>query len=115
MVFRLAEQYLIRAECYARQEKIDEAKSDLDMIRKRAGLPAETASIPDELLTAIAGERRIELFAEWGQRWFDLKRTHKATEILAPIKPGWQPTDTLFPIPSGEILKNTALTQNEGY
>jgi hypothetical protein len=115
MVFRLAEQYLIRAECYAHQGKIDEAKNDLNIIRERASLPIETVTTDEELLIAITHERRIELYAEWGQRWFDLKRTRKATEILASIKPGWQPTDTLFPIPSGEILKNAALTQNEGY
>ncbi|MCO5239434.1 MAG: RagB/SusD family nutrient uptake outer membrane protein [Chitinophagaceae bacterium] len=115
MIFRLAEQYLIRAECYAHQGKIDEAKNDLHMIRERAGLPAEPASTNDELLTAIANERRIELFAEWGHRWFDLKRIQKAAEVLAPLKPGWQPTDTLFPIPTEQILRNPSLTQNKGY
>lgn len=115
MVFRLAEQYLIRAESYARQGKIEEAKNDLDRIRERAGLPATTATTDDELLTATAHERQIELFAEWGHRWFDLKRTQKSTEILAPLKPAWQATDTLFPIPIGQILRNPSLTQNKGY
>ncbi len=31
---------------------------------------------------AVAHERQIELFAEWGNRWFDLKRTGKASAIL---------------------------------
>ena len=115
MIFRLAEQYLIRAECYAHQGKIDEAKKDLNIIRERAGLPTETATTNEELLVAIAHERRVELYAEWGQRWFDLKRTQKATEVLAPIKPAWEPGDTLFPIPLEEILRNPSLTQNEGY
>ncbi|MBX2924120.1 MAG: RagB/SusD family nutrient uptake outer membrane protein [Chitinophagaceae bacterium] len=115
MIFRLAEQYLIRAECYARQGKIEESKNDLDLIRERAGLPPANANTSDGLLFAIARERRVELFAEWGHRWFDLKRTQKTTEVLAPLKPGWQPTDTLFPIPSEQILRNPFLTQNEGY
>ncbi len=115
MVFRLAELYLIRAECYARQEKISESKNDLNAIRNRAGLPETTANTTEELLSAIAGERRIELFAEWGHRWIDLKRTKRSTEVLSSIKPAWQPTDTLYPIPSGEILRNPALIQNQGY
>lgn len=115
MVLRLAEQYLIRAESLTRQGKIDEAKNDLNMIRERAGLSLTPASTTEELLEAIAHERRIELFAEWGHRWFDLKRTQKANEVLAPIKPGWQLTDTLFPIPLGQIHSNPALTQNPGY
>ena len=115
MVFRLAELYLNRAECYTHQEKLTEAKNDLNIIRHRAELSDTPANTVDELLAAIYNERRIELFAEWGHRWFDLKRTKKSTEVLAPIKPGWQASDTLYPIPSGEILKNRFLTQNPGY
>ncbi|MBW7941210.1 MAG: RagB/SusD family nutrient uptake outer membrane protein, partial [Candidatus Kuenenia stuttgartiensis] len=115
IVFRLAEQYLIRAECNAHIGKINEARNDVNIIRERAALPATSASTTDELLTIIAKERRIELFTEWGHRWVDLKRTHKATEVLATLKPDWQPTDTLFPIPSEQILRNPSLTQNEGY
>lgn len=115
VVLRLAEQYLIRAECNVHIGKINEARNDLNIIRERATLPSTSSSTADELLSAIAKERQIELFAEWGHRWFDLKRTQKATEVLAPLKPGWQPTDTLFPIPSEQILRNPSLTQNEGY
>ncbi len=115
MVFRLAEQYLIRAESCAHQEKIDEAKNDLDIIRQRAGLPGTLANTSEELGDAIAQERRIELFVEWGHRWFDLKRTKKSTEVLGAIKPGWQATDTLYPIPLSEMLANKNLTQNQGY
>ncbi|PVD52226.1 RagB/SusD family nutrient uptake outer membrane protein [Terrimonas sp.] len=115
VVFRLAEQYLIRAECYARQDKIIESKNDLNIIRNRSGLANTLANTSKELVSAIENERRIELFAEWGHRWFDLKRNKKASEILALIKPAWQVTDTLYPIPSGEILKNSSLQQNKGY
>jgi starch-binding outer membrane protein, SusD/RagB family len=56
------------------------------------------------------------LFAEWGHRWFDLKRRHKADAVLSLLKPTtWQPSDVLFPIPSGQIRANPALTQNPGY
>ncbi len=115
MVFRLAEQYLIRAESFAHQGKVEESKGDLNIIRARVGLPNTAATTIEELNSAIFQERRIELFAEWGHRWFDLKRTQKSTEILGPIKPGWQPTDTLYPIPLRETLRNPSLTQNQGY
>jgi hypothetical protein len=115
MIFRLAEQYLIRAECYARQGKFDEAKNDINIIRERAGLLGTVAITLEEILNVIMHERRIELFAEWGHRWFDLKRTGKSTEVLSLIKPDWQATDTLYPIPLGDIHQNPFLEQNHGY
>ncbi|HEY0175448.1 MAG TPA: RagB/SusD family nutrient uptake outer membrane protein, partial [Pedobacter sp.] len=69
------------------------------------------------LLDAIAQERRVELFAEWGHRFLDLKRTGKATAILGviPAKQPWDQNQLLFPIPSSEIQANPGLTQNPGY
>lgn len=119
MVFRLAEQYLIRAEARANKGDISGAKSDIDIIRVRAGLANTLASDKDGLLSAIAHERQVELACEWGHRWFDLKRTGRAnTEMvnIASIKGGiWQPTDLLYPILRADILKNPNLTQNPGY
>jgi hypothetical protein len=58
----------------------------------------------------------MELFTEQGHRWFDLKRTGKATEVLSPIKPGWQNTQVLLPLPQTELLLNNNLQpQNPGY
>ena len=115
-VFRLSEQYLIRAEAYAQQDKIDESKADLNKIRRRASLGDTPASTKEALLDAILRERRIELFSEFGHRWFDLKRTGKTDAILKKIKPHWEPTDVLFPIPEKELLANpNLLPQNPGY
>jgi starch-binding outer membrane protein, SusD/RagB family len=115
MVIRYAEILLIRAEAKAHLNKLDEAIDDLNLIRSRAGLPLLTIADQASLLKAIEHERRIELFAEWGHRWFDLKRTGRATEILAPLKPAWKPSAMLFPIPQNERLRNPLLTQNPGY
>ena len=115
-VFRLAEMYLIRAEARARQNNVSGAQDDINTIRTRAQLPATTASDQPTLLSAIELERKHELFAELGHRWFDLKRTQRATEILSPIKPLWEATDALWPIPLGEFLSNPNLgEQNPGY
>ena len=117
VVLRLAEQYLIRAEARAQQGNISGAQEDLNAIRNRAGLDNTTASDQPSLLVAILEERRFELFAEWGHRWFDLKRTGRANEVLAAIpEKDWQNTDVLWPIPEEELLNNpNLLPQNPGY
>lgn len=119
MVLRLAEQYLIRAEARAKQGMITEAIEDLDVIRGRAGLDLIAEINPtitkEELLDKILLERRKELFAEWGHRWLDLKRTGKASEVLGENNSFWENTDVLYPIPSEERMKNPNLSQNNGY
>lgn len=116
IVFRNAEQYLIRAEARANLGDILGAQQDLNVIRNRAGLLNTTATNQSELLEAIMRERQVELFTEHGQRWFDLKRTGTADDILGPIKPNWQATDVLFPIPETELeLNPNLLPQNNGY
>lgn len=118
MVMRLAEQYLIRAEARAMQGKLtgpNSAASDIDSIRVRAGLQPTTATMQTQLLTAVEQERRLELFLEWGHRWFDLKRTKRADAVLGAIKPNWTSNDTLFPVPQYEIFANPNIKQNKGY
>lgn len=115
VVFRLSEQYLIRAEARAHQDNLNGAIMDLNRIRNRAGLQDTTFNNQGSLLSAIQHERQVELFCEWGNRWFDLKRTGRATEVLSLIKPGWQAKDTLFPIPQTELTSNPFLSQNPGY
>jgi len=116
MVLRLAEQYLIRAEARAQQNNITGAQADLNVIRNRAGLGNTPANDKASLLSAIEQERRIEFFAEWGHRWFDLKRANKIDAVLSVAKPAyWQATDALYPIPLSELQTNPALIQNPGY
>ncbi len=116
IAFRLAEQYLIRAEARAKLDNIAGAQSDLNIIRSRAGLPNTNAIAKEDLIEAIINERQVELFTEYGHRWFDLKRTGKAAHVLAPLKPSWSDTDVLWPVPQSEILLNpNLLPQNNGY
>ena len=117
-VLRLAEQYLIRAEARAQQSNLTGAISDLNVIRNRAGLGNLSASLPQtEVLAAVAQERRIELFAEWGHRWFDLKRTNTVGTVFStiPYKNQYQPFQQLYPIPLGELQFDPNLRQNPGY
>lgn len=115
-VFRLAEQYLIRSEAYTQLGNLTSAKNDLNLIRTRAGLSPSNANTQTDLLNEILEERRFEFFAEQGHRWFDLKRLDKANEILSPIKPNWQMTNYILPLPEIELLNNpNLLPQNPGY
>lgn len=115
IVFRLSEQYLIRAEARARQGELSSAKEDLNKVRQLAGLPATTAVTAEEIIAAVLQERRFELFTEYGHRFFDLKRSGSLDAVLMGVKPGWNTTDALWPIPEAEQLANGNLTQNLGY
>jgi hypothetical protein len=117
IMFRLAEQYLIRAEARMQQGNITGAIGDVNTIRSRAGLiPLLLSLTADETAAAIAQERRIELFAELGHRWMDLKRTANVDVVIGALKPStWQPATALWPVPQDQISANPSLTQNKGY
>jgi starch-binding outer membrane protein, SusD/RagB family len=121
MMFRLAEQYLIRAEARVQQNNIEGTKDDLNVIRERAGLSGTIANDQSSLLTAILKERQVELFTELGHRWFDLKRTGTVDAVMTPVTPlkangsNWQTYQQLCPVPFNDIFRNPNLVQNPGY
>jgi hypothetical protein len=102
---------------------LSEATGDaqyLNQVRHRVGLPGfNEVGYPSALYPtldlAIEHERRVELALEF-YRWFDLKRTGRATTVLTAAK-GKTITNNmlLMPIPTTVILQNPAITQNEGY
>lgn len=114
IVFRLAEQYLIRAEARLNTGNLTGAASDLNMLRSRAGLPLVDTFV--DLQAVLLQERKSELFTEQAHRWFDLKRLGRAEEFLSPLKPNWSQTHLLLPIPEAELTINPNLQpQNPGY
>ncbi len=124
IALRLAEQYLVRAEARAQQNNVSGAVADINLLRARArttptDLPDYQPAISQpDCLTAILKERRVELFAEGGHRWLDLKRTGQADVVLGPLKgTNWKTTDQLFPIPDAQLNFDPAMTgkQNPGY
>jgi hypothetical protein len=121
MVLRLAEIYLIRAEAEANGATGGTAAaiSDLNVIRSRAGLPGlSTSLLQPQVVAAVAHERQVELFGEWGHRWLDLKRTGQAHNVLSavPSKQPWTGDyQLLYPIPPTEIETDHFLLQNTGY
>lgn len=81
MVLRLAEMYLIQAECELQTGNADQAAKTINALRAKRAISGK-----DNSLSAVYGEntctietilreRAIELCGEF-QRWFDLKRTH---------------------------------------
>jgi hypothetical protein len=120
MVLRLGEQYLIRAEARAQQNKLTDAISDIDMIRARAGLAGlpNTLAQP-QILAAVAHERQVELFSE-GHRWLDLKRTNTVDAVMSSVTPlkvsgSWDTRQQLYPLSSTDIQTGVNLVQNPGY
>jgi starch-binding outer membrane protein, SusD/RagB family len=138
MVLRLAEQYLIRAEALIEEGQIDAGIADLNTLRSRARAAA-TLAVPNPLpalpaglsktaaMTALVQERRIELFSEFGHRWYDLKRLpglsnpsgSLADEVMPAVtaaKGGtWNDEWELYPVPLTDLQSDLNLTQNPGY
>lgn len=114
-IYRLADVYLMNAECLVRLEQNNtEATRLVNELRKRA------FTDPSKLKTNVTlddvyKERRFELAWEnWGRQ--DMIRFGT---FLNPI-PGWRSktlpeTRLLFPIPQTAIDANPNLTQNPGY
>jgi tetratricopeptide (TPR) repeat protein len=108
-LIRLAEMYLIRAECNIRLDTNvgDTPLADYNVIHTRAGLdPAVSITLDD-----ILYERRLELAFE-GFKIHDVRRLHENVEEFQYNDP-----KLLFPIPAREIDANPALKpqQNTGY
>jgi starch-binding outer membrane protein, SusD/RagB family len=106
-VMRLAEAYLIRAECNQRLATIIGATPDADVnrTRSRAGL----TPLVGATLQQILDERELELAFE-GQGLWDAKRLR----LTVDGKP-WNDNKMTFPIPLRERNVDPNLDQNPGY
>lgn len=80
---RMAELYLNLAECYAALGNETDALTNLNVIRKRAGInDLTTTDLSDmSLMEWVRNERFVELFEE-GHRYYDLRRWAIAPEML---------------------------------
>lgn len=135
ILIRYAEILLNYAEAEIALGNEDEARTYINMVRERVGMPATTATGAD-LISFYRNERTIELGME-EQRYFDVRRwkiavetlnhpVHKMTitknengtfsylveemeRRLFPERMYWQP------IPLDEMRKNKNMIQNPGY
>lgn len=122
--YRYAETLLNAAELSLRTggSGTGEAKTWLNEVRTRAGLPELSEVTVDDVLT----ERHLEFVGE-GKRYFDLVRAegisgastkNKATTALVPDEYGyrtnsWTPKKKYIPIAQGELDSDPALVQND--
>jgi len=118
-VVRYAEVVLTIAEAAAQTGDLTTAATNLNIIRKRAGLANTTATTAAGLITDILLQRRLELAYE-GHYWFDLRRTNTVQSALgsttATANSYNQTFRNLFPLPLRDInLSNGVLVQNTGY
>lgn len=135
---RYAEVLLNYAEACIELGEDAEARTYINMVRARAGMPAVTES-GDALKQRYRNERRVE-FAFEEQRFFDVRRwligsqssedgtgvdveyptqgsfsnpTYK--KMVADGGRKWDNKEYFIPITTDELNKNTALIQNPGY
>lgn len=117
VAIRLSEMYLIRAEASMELNNLDDAKTDLNIIRSRAN--ASLLENTNNLEEAILNERRKELCFE-GHYFFDLARKHKNVSrtngcISITCNMEYPSNKYVLPIPQSNINLNSNLKQNESY
>jgi hypothetical protein len=117
-IVRYAEVVLTIAEAAAQTGDLVTATTQLNIIRKRAGLPNTTAVTAADLISDILLQRRLELAYE-GHYWFDLRRTNTVASALgSTTTPNSynQAFRNLFPLPLRDVnLSNGVLVQNTGF
>ncbi len=100
-----------------------QAITNLNRIRKRAGLADITPTTKEAFKLAMEQERQWEFCGE-GLRWHDLVRTGRALQVMnkfmtdniVPINRSLDDHDLLYPIPLKELLINPGYwKQNPGY
>lgn len=127
-VLRYSDVLLMYAEVLNEAGRTSEAIPYVQQVRTRAGLTGSLSSLDKTALqTLIAKERQVEFCFE-NQRWYDLKRTGKAVQVMTahglrekakksflyPESFNLQPNKLVAPIPAVEVSVNQ-LTQNPGY
>jgi len=115
VIMRIEEMYLIVAEAAAEMGDLETCSSSLHVLRSRAGLSLLNFTDRQSAVDAVLKERRLELFCEFGHRFYDLKRTDRL-QYLSSVKQNWQQHFNILPLPENELLLNpNLLPQNSGY
>jgi len=134
VVLRATEMCFIKAEIYAKQGNITEALNNINLVRKRAGIPEFTISnwaanlygITD-IIDLVLNEKRLEMVGE-NQRRNDMYRNKKdiirmygfdSSNYLETYPEGgtgtisrWDSKEIITPIPYGQMLQSPNMVQN---
>ncbi|MEO0899728.1 MAG: RagB/SusD family nutrient uptake outer membrane protein [Bacteroidota bacterium] len=111
---RFADVLLMAAEAHVRAGDDGSARTHLNRVRARVGLPPHSSASGTALLDLVYDERRMELATE-GHRFFDLVRTGRAEAELGDQ--GFVAGKSeILPIPQSELdITNGTLVQNPNY
>lgn len=110
VMYRYADIILLYAEALNAIGKTEDAVTQLNKTRTRAGNPAYSSgefSGGDDLLDAILLERQKEFVGE-GKRWFDLVRTNRWAQHTSLTNAD----KVVFPVHRDHLNENPNLTQN---
>ncbi len=124
-IIRYADMLLLKAEAKVNLGAYADAEALINQVRNRVSLPnVTTITSKEDGMNKVLKERLLELAFE-GHRWFDLKRTGKALEIIKARTNGQgsqlsyvnnlTEQRLLWPIPQSQMDNNPNLTQNAGY
>lgn len=122
-IFAPEEAYLILAESYYRNGKVDQALTTLNKFKGFRGATTVAGLSGQTLLDEIVKERRKEFFCDTDKRWLDLKR-YKIGNIdrklrffdkdyIVKVTPG--DYHYALPIPLTELQENPDIVPNEGW
>jgi hypothetical protein len=121
MLIRLAEMYLIKAECQMKLNDNDGALKTLNYLRQVRAIPGKDNSITGTVtMDVIMDERCLEFIGEQ-QRWFDLKRTHtlidRVTRFNKQASVNIKDHHIYRPIPSSQMdaVSNYSDVPGEGF
>jgi len=104
-IFRYADALLLYAEALVHNNGAGAGDQYVNLVRARAGLPPLSGATIDQIIE----ERGIELAQEWGgDRFFDLVRLGKTSELGANFTPG---EDEFFPTPQKQIDNQPGLSE----
>ncbi|MCW3463798.1 RagB/SusD family nutrient uptake outer membrane protein [Chitinophaga nivalis] len=116
---RLAEIYLIQAEAIVRSGgTLEDARTALNKVRKRADMPDVELNDKQALLQAIREEKIKELGAESGEDWYDLVRFATLGELdIKTFKPDFMGKQRyILPLPYKSVQSaGGVVVQNPGY
>ncbi|GHB72994.1 RagB/SusD family nutrient uptake outer membrane protein [Persicitalea jodogahamensis] len=115
-VFRYANSLLLLGEAENQLGNSAKAIEYVNQVRTARQLPLAKATdytTKAAVENLILNERQLELIGE-GVRWWDLRRTGKAVEVMGPIN-GQTEAKLLFPIFDKHLIDNPLLTQTTGY
>ena len=134
VMYRFSDVYLIAAEAYFKDGKLQQAADMINVVRQRAAfrksnsaaqnavaVAAVTITVADVTLDFILDERTREFYGEW-QRWLDLVRTRSLIRRVKDWNPEAAPYikdfHMLRPIPQAQIdrvVQGPPFPQNAGY